>query len=183
MDKQMDEYDGEIGDDFSMNVAKAWEAEFFRTETPKTYKTALRTSIVLGKRGGAFLPLKNLVAAGLGGKQGDGRQFVSWIHETDFARVVDFIIQNGMTGVVNVVAPEPVRNAVFMKTLRKAAGMKFGLPIGKRMLECGAKIIWTETELVLKSRNVVPKKLIDNGFAFGYGDIYDAFSELLRKQS
>lgn len=182
-DKQTDEATGETGDDFSMNIAKAWEAEFFGTETPKTLKTALRTSIVLGKNGGAFLPLKNLATFGFGGKQGNGRQFVSWIHERDFARAVAFVIDRKMTGVVNVVGPQPVRNAAFMAALRKAVGAPAGIPIGRRLLEFGAKIIGTETELVLKSRNVVPKRLRDEGFRFEFGELQSAFNELTdRKQ-
>lgn len=167
-DKQMDESTGEIGSDFSMDVAKAWEAEFFGVETPKTLKTALRTSIVLGKKGGAFPALRNLARFGFGGRQGNGRQFISWIHETDFAHAVDFCIRGEITGAVNIVSPEPVRNALFMKTLRRVLGVRTGIPIGNRLLEFGAKIIGTETELVLKSRNVVPKRLIENGFRFQF---------------
>lgn len=175
-----DELTGEIGDDFSMNVAKKWEKEFFGTETPKTLKTALRTAIVLGRKGGAFVPLKNLVRFGLGGKQGTGRQFVSWIHEQDFAAAVDFIIQKQIIGVVNIVAPKPARNADFMKALRRAMHVPAGIPIGKKLLEFGAKIIGTETELVLKSRNVIPKTLLDNGFKFQFGSIEKAFENLTR---
>ena len=93
LDKEMDEVDGEIGNDFSINVALSWEKAFFKTETPNTLKTALRTSIVLGKNGGALIPLKNLAKIGFGGKQGNGDQFLSWIHEEDFAHAVDFIIE------------------------------------------------------------------------------------------
>lgn len=175
-----DETTGTIGDDFSMNVAKTWEREFFGTETPKTLKTALRTSIVLGKKGGAFVPLKNLVKLGLGGKQGNGRQFVSWIHEQDFAAAVDFIIKKQMAGAVNVVAPKPVRNIDFMKALRRAMHIPAGIPIGKKLLAFGAKIIGTETELVLKSRNVVPKILLENGFRFQFGSIEKALENLTR---
>ncbi|MES2484792.1 MAG: TIGR01777 family oxidoreductase, partial [Bacteroidota bacterium] len=117
LDKQMDEVHGEIGHDFSMNVAKIWERTFFAAATPHTKKIALRTSIVLGKHGGAFVPLKRLAQLGLGGRQGKGSQFVSWIHETDFARAVEFILSNQMEGVVNVVSPTPVRNVHFMKAL------------------------------------------------------------------
>ncbi|NUY80763.1 TIGR01777 family protein [Flavobacterium sp. MAH-1] len=180
LDKRMDETYGEIGDDFSMNIAKAWEAEFFSVETPKTLKTALRTSIVLGKKGGAFPPLKNLTLSGFGGKQGNGRQFVSWIHEKDFARAVAFCIEKKLTDVVNIVSPEPIRNALFMCTLRKAMGIPAGIPIGKRLLEFGAKIIGTETELVLKSRNVIPKRLQENGFRFVYGTLEKALHNLTR---
>lgn len=178
LDQQMDEVDGEIGSDFSMDVAKAWEAEFFSVETPKTLKTALRTSIVLGKKGGAFLPLKNLTRFGFGGKQGSGRQFVSWIHEKDFARALEFCIEKKLVGCVNVVSPEPIRNALFMRTLRKVLGVPTGFPISKTMLEFGAKIIGTETELVLKSRNVIPKRLNQDGFKFVYGTLEKALYNL-----
>ncbi|MCW4470682.1 TIGR01777 family oxidoreductase [Flavobacterium sp. MFBS3-15] len=181
VDKQMDEETGEIGHDFSMNVAKVWEKAFFRNETPGTLKTALRTSIVLGRNGGAFVPLKKLAQFGLGGRQGSGRQFVSWIHEKDFARAVEFIIERRMEGPINVVSPTPVRNAAFMKTLRKAVGMPVGIPIGTSLLKLGAMLIGTETELVLKSRNVIPKRLTDAGFTFGYGDLGTALGNLLNK--
>ncbi|WP_345158198.1 TIGR01777 family oxidoreductase [Flavobacterium ginsengisoli] len=180
LDKQMDEVDGEIGNDFSINVALSWEKAFFKTETPKTLKTALRTSIVLGKNGGAFVPLKTLAKIGFGGKQGNGNQFVSWIHEEDFANAVDFIIEKEMTGVINVVSPTPIRNVDFMEKLRKAVGFPFGIPLSKFFLEIGSFIIRTETELVLKSRNVIPKRLWENGFQFKFGDIDEAFKNLLR---
>ncbi|MDQ6471959.1 TIGR01777 family oxidoreductase [Flavobacterium sp. LHD-80] len=179
LDKQMDESDGEIGNDFSINVALSWEKAFFKIETPKTMKTALRTSIVLGKNGGAFIPLKTLAKIGFGGKQGKGNQFVSWIHEEDFASAVDFIIQKEMTGVINIVSPEPIRNADFMQKLRKVVGFPFGIPISKFFLEIGSFFIRTETELVLKSRNVIPKRLLENGFQFKFGDIDEALQDLI----
>lgn len=178
IDKQMDEVTGEIGFDFSMNVARMWEKAFFQTETPQTKKTALRTSIVLGKNGGAYVPLKKLAYLGFGGRQGSGNQFVSWIHEKDFARAVAFIIDKEMEGVVNVVSPEPIRNRNFMKALRDSKNIPIGIPIGTLLLKLGAKIIGTETELVLKSRNVIPKRLQENGFKFIYGDIEKAMGKL-----
>lgn len=180
LDKQMDEVDGEIGNDFSINVALSWEKAFFKTETPKTSKTALRTSIVLGKNGGAFIPLKTLAKIGFGGKQGKGNQFISWIHEEDFANAIDFIIQKEITGVINIVSPEPIRNIDFMQQLRKAIGFPFGIPMNQFFLEIGSFFIRTETELVLKSRNVVPKRLLENGFQFKFGNIDNAFKNLLR---
>lgn len=179
-DKQMDEYTGEIGNDFSMNVAQSWEKAFFKTETPNTKKTALRTSIVLGKNGGAFLPLKNLTQMGFGGKQGNGKQFVSWIHEDDFAKALEFVFEKEITGVINIVSPTPIQNKDFMKALRKELKIPFGTPVGKRLLEFGAKIIGTEAELVLKSRNVIPKRLQENGFIFNYTSIENAFKNLLQ---
>jgi uncharacterized protein (TIGR01777 family) len=181
LDKQMDEVDGEIGNDFSINVALSWEKAFFKTETPNTLKTALRTSIVLGKNGGAFIPLKTLAKTGFGGKQGKGNQFVSWIHEEDFANAIEFVIQKEIVGIVNVVSPEPIRNADFMQKLRKAVGFPFGIPLNTFLLEIGSFIIRTQPELVLKSRNVIPKRLLDNGFNFKFGDIDEAFEDLLRK--
>jgi len=181
LDKQMDEVDGEIGNDFSINVALSWEKAFFKTETPNTLKTALRTSIVLGENGGAFIPLKTLAKTGFGGKQGKGNQFVSWIHEEDFANAIEFVIQREIVGIVNVVSPEPIRNADFMQKLRKAVGFPFGIPLNTFLLEIGSFIIRTQPELVLKSRNVIPKRLLDNEFKFKFGDIDEAFKDLLRK--
>ena len=178
-DKEMDEYTGEIGNDFSMNVAKSWEKTFYEVETPNTLKTAIRTSIVLGKKGGAFIPLKKLTQFGLGGKNGNGQQYISWIHEKDFARAVEFIIEKELSGSINVVSPKPIRNETFMKKLQKAIGIPFGLAISKSLLEIGAKFIKTETELVLKSRNVIPKRLTEKGFEFEYADIDKTFKNLL----
>lgn len=176
---QMDENNGEIGSDFSMNVAKMWEHIFFSANTPSTYKTALRTSIVLGNGGGAFPMVKRLAKVGLGGKQGNGRQFISWIHELDFARAVDFIITEKLTGPVNVTAPNPIKNTDFMATLRKTIHMPFGLPQQEWLLKIGAKVIGTETELVLKSRNVIPVRLLKSGFEFKYNNAEDAIRNLI----
>jgi len=181
LDKQMDEINGEIGNDFSMNIAQSWEKAFFKTETPNTIKTALRTSIVIGKNGGAFIPLKTLAKIGLGGKQGKGNQFISWIHQNDFANAIDFIIQKEITGVVNIVSPQPISNSDFMKKLRKSLGFPFGIPINSFLLKIGSFIIRTETELVLKSRNVIPKRLLENGFKFEFENIDIAFQNLLNK--
>ncbi|ABQ03479.1 TIGR01777 family oxidoreductase [Flavobacterium johnsoniae] len=179
LDKKMDEDDGEIGNDFSINVALSWEKAFFKTETPKTLKTALRTSIVLGKNGGALIPLKTLAKIGFGGKQGKGIQFVSWIHEDDFANAIDFIIEKEMTGVINIVSPKPIRNVDFMQKLRKAVGFPFGISMNNFFLEIGSFIIRTETELVLKSRNVVPKRLLENEFQFKFDTLEKALQNLI----
>lgn len=178
-DKQMTEANGEIGNDFSMNIAKNWEQTFFEVPTKSTLKTALRTSIVLGKKGGAFIPLKRLAQFGLGGKQASGNQFVSWIHEQDFARAIEFIINENMTGVVNVVAPKPIQNKDFMKQLRKAIGMPIGIPTPQFLLKIGAKIIGTEPELVLKSRNIIPERLVQKGFRFEFGTLEKTLQDLI----
>jgi len=181
LDKQMDEVDGEIGNDFSINVALSWEKSFFKTETPNTLKTALRTSIVLGKNGGAFIPLKTLAKLGFGGKQGKGNQYISWIHQYDFANAVDFILQKEITGVINIVSPKPIPNSDFMLKLRKSVGCPFGIPMSVYLLEIGSFFIRTQTELVLKSRNVIPKRLQENGFKFKFENIDNAFKNLLKK--
>lgn len=178
--KKMTEENGDIGNDFSMTVAKKWEEEFFKTKTPNTKKTALRTSIVLGKNGGAFIPLKRLTQFVFGGKQGNGNQFISWIHELDFARAIDFIIHKELEGKINIVSPQPIKNKEFMKKLQKAIKIPFGIPTPKPILKLGAKIIGTESELVLKSRNVIPEILMQNGFQFEYPNIENTFKNLLK---
>ena len=176
--RQMTEQAGEKGFDFSMKVARAWEKVFFKTETPHTLKTALRTSIVLGKSGGAYPMLRKLAKIGMGGKQGNGRQFVSWIHEEDFARAVEFIINRQLEGVINVVSRTPVRNKNFMAAIAKCLKTPFAIPINKLFLELGAKIIGTETELILKSRNVIPERLNQAGFSFKYKTVEEALYSL-----
>ncbi|WP_025666412.1 TIGR01777 family oxidoreductase [Aquimarina megaterium] len=182
LDKEMNEIDGEIGTGFSVDVATSWEKTFFNQQTTKTRKIALRTSIVLGEKGGALPSILNLTKIGLGGKQGNGNQKLSWIHEIDFARSIEFIIKNpSIEGVINIVSPKPVTNSAFMKTLRKVMRIPFGVPISKPILQLGARIINTETELVLKSRNVIPSKLMNNGFQFLYPELKPALIHLSRK--
>jgi len=163
-----------------MNVAQSWEKAFFKTETTKTLKTALRTSIVLGKKGGAFIPLKTLAKIGFGGKQGNGNQFISWIHEEDFARAIEFVIQKEIVGAINIVSPQPITNSNFMNKLRKSVGVPFGIPMNTFLLKIGSYIIRTETELVLKSRNVIPKRLQENGFKYEYETLEKAFKSLTK---
>uniref|UniRef100_UPI00404B7738 TIGR01777 family oxidoreductase n=1 Tax=Gelidibacter sp. TaxID=2018083 RepID=UPI00404B7738 len=182
--KKMDEETGEIGNDFSMNIAKSWEKTFYEITNPKTRKIAIRTAIVLGKNGGAFIPLKKLTQFGLGGKQASGIQKVSWIHENDFARAVEFIIENDdLSESINLSAPEPTDNQSLMKSLRQALNVPIGINHPKWLLEFGAKLIGTETELVLKSRNVAPKRLLDKGFTFEFENIDTAVSHLLIPKS
>lgn len=176
-----DEETGIIGDDFSMNIAKSWEAAFYSITNPKTRKIALRTAIVMGKKGGALIPLKKLTNFGLGGKQASGNQKVSWIHETDYASAVEFLIENPqLKGNFNLSVPSPTDNKTLMATLRKTLNIPFGISHPKWLLKIGAKLIGTETELVLKSRNVIPKRLMDNGFKFKYETMENALNNLLK---
>lgn len=178
-DKLMTETNGEIGNDFSMTVCKKWEETFNSFEPLPTRRIALRTSIVLGWDGAALPALRNLVKFGLGGQQGDGKQFCSWIHIEDFCRAVEWLIRNDTAlGPYNVTAPKPLSNRQFMETLRQKLHMPFGLPSPKWLLELGAFVIRTETELVLKSRKVYPKRLLDEGFIFLHEDLDHALEAL-----
>lgn len=174
------EENGIIGDDFSMNICKSWESEFFKSKTEDVRKVALRTSIVLGNNGGAFPKLKMLTKIGLGGKQGRGNQKISWIHIDDFCRAVEFVITNeNLKGGINITAPNPLSNNDFMRNLRKVMKPPFGLNAAVWQLEIASAVMGTETELLLKSRNVYPEKLIKNGFSFSYPDVEKAFKNLI----
>ena len=185
-DRQMDEATGDIENglpahQFSVEVCKAWEQSFWMADVPDTVrKVVLRMAIVLGREGGVLPVLKRLIRLGLGGTMGRGDQFMSWLHERDLARMVDFVIENDTTdGTYNGSAPNPVRNRDFMALLRQALGVRIGLPAAEWMLTIGAVFLRTETELVLKSRNVVPKKLLDEGFQFDFSQAEDAIHDLL----
>lgn len=168
-DEPQDEYTGEIGYGFSIDVCKAWEESFFETVIKGTRKVALRMGIVLGRSDGAFPRLFNLVKFGLGGKQGNGKQIVNWIHEQDAIRSIEFILNHDqMEGIVNCTSPNAVDNNTLMTNIRKAYGIPFGLPTPAWLLSIGALIIGTETELILKSRWVQPAALMDAGFKFQY---------------
>ncbi|OJV52941.1 MAG: TIGR01777 family protein [Bacteroidetes bacterium 43-16] len=177
--RQMDEYNGTIGDDFSMNVCKQWEATFFEEKLPGLRKVALRTSIVLGNEGGAYPKLKALTKAYMGGSQGDGRQMMSWIHIHDFCRAVAHIIRDQeIDGAVNVTAPYPISNKDFMQAMRHKYRRSFGLSQNRLLLELGAIFLRTEAELLLKSRNVFPEKLSLQGFSFDYPKLELALQNL-----
>lgn len=173
------EENGVIGDDFSMNIAKSWEQEFFSTQPDGVRKVALRTSIVLGNDGGALPKMKIITKLGMGGKQGRGNQFVSWIHITDFCSALDFVIHGELSGPVNITAPQPLRNKVFTTQLRISMNIPFGISQPTWLLELGAAIIGTETELLLKSRNVYPQRLVDAGFTFNYPTVERCLADLI----
>ena len=179
-DRPQDEETGEIGYGFSIDVCRQWEQTFFETSTPNTRKIALRMGIVLGSRDGAFPRLLNLVKFGLGGRQGDGQQYVSWVHEQDAAKCTEWLMQHKeLEGVINCTAPEAVKNAEFMKLIRNAYGVPFGLPSPAWLLELGAVVIGTETELILKSRWVAPKLLVDSGYSFIFPKAAHAIKDII----
>ncbi|WP_124979497.1 TIGR01777 family oxidoreductase [Nonlabens xiamenensis] len=177
------ESNGIIGDDFSMNVAKSWENEFFSKSWKETRKVALRTSIVLGNTGGAFPKLKSIVRCGLGGQQGNGRQMLSWIHLVDFCKGVDHLISGTLEGPVNLTALEPVTNKEFMQALRSQMGIGIGIPQPKWLIELGCVLMRTESELVLKSRNVYPERLLKDGFKFEHPKLEGALKVLVYPSS
>lgn len=172
----------DIGSDFSMTVCKKWEAVVNNSKAPAR-KILFRTAIVLGNGGGALQPLKRLVRAGLGGKQGNGKQYVSWIHVLDFCTAVDFLIANAqLEGTFNVCAPQPVSNDTLMSTLRHAMRAPFGIPLPTPLLTLGARVIRTEPELILKSRKVYPQRLADNKFVFEFPDLKSALVDLCQHE-
>jgi uncharacterized protein len=178
-DRPMTENEGDIGSGFSVDVATAWEDAFYQTETPKTRKVALRTAIVLGKNGGAFQHFRMWTKMGFGGPRGNGKQMVSFVHVEDLARAIDYIWENKeLMGVYNVASPKPITNKIFMKTFREVCKRKVGIPLQKWMLEIGAFFIGTETELLLKSRWVLPDRLEKHGFQFQFGDLSRAIQNL-----
>ena len=179
-DRPMDEKTGEIGSDFSVQVAKAWEKIFFESKIPESIRrVALRISIVLGPHGGAFPAYHNLVKFYLGGPQGSGKQMISWIHVEDVARAIEFIFEHPeISGPFNITSPDPVQNREFMKILREHYRKSFGLPAYEWMIKIGAFFLGTEAELLLKSRWTLPRKLLDAGFEFQYDRLKDALKDL-----
>ena len=165
---------------FSIDVAQAWERELEAADTPRTRKVAMRSAMIMSPdRGGVFDVLLGLVRRGLGGKAGDGRQYVSWIHYEDFTRAVSWLIDHDdLAGPVNIAAPNPIPQADLMRALREAWGIRIGLPATRWMLEVGAVFLRTETELILKSRRVVPGRLVDAGFEFHFPEWPEAARDL-----
>ena len=170
----------EVRDAFSVDVIHAWENAFHQAITPLTRKVALRTTMVLGHgRNSVFPVLCRLARLGLGGRMGSGKQFVSWLHVEDFCRAVEWLITHeNLSGPVNLAAPHPLPNAAMMHLFRKLVGAPFGLPATKWMLEIGAFFLRTETELILKSRRVIPGKLLADGFKFRFPSMPEALQNL-----
>jgi uncharacterized protein len=196
LDEAMDET-GEIGGNepiskrrrapekwnWTVQLVKDWESAFFGTATPCTRKIALRTALVFSPApGSVFAVLSHLVRAGLGGTQGNGRQMVSWMHESDYARALEFLIDHAeIDGPVNLCAPDPLPNREFMAELREAWDVPNGLPAPAALLAIGMFLLRTEPELVLKSRYVFPGRLLDAGFQFQFPTWPEAAADLVRQ--
>jgi uncharacterized protein (TIGR01777 family) len=192
LDRPMDEDTGEIGGNeqncpsswrFSIDVATNWEEAFFSTVTARTRKIALRSAMTMSPDpGGIFAELLRLVRLGLGGTAGSGAQFVSWIHEADFIRSIEYLMTHEeIKGPVNLAAPSPLPNREFMRALRQAWGTRVGLPAPRPVLELGALFLRTETELILKSRRVVPGRLLREGFEFQFSTWPEAARNLVER--
>ena len=168
---------------FSIDVAQSWERALDEAVTPHTRKVKLRSAMTMSAdHGGIFDVLLRLVRCGLGGRAGNGRQYVSWIHGADFVHAIYWLIDHDdIDGAVNLTAPNPLPNADFMRALRVAWGMPVGLPAANWMLEMGARILRTETELILKSRRVVPGRLLERGFSFQFPTWPEAARELCQQ--
>jgi len=191
-DRPMDEATGELGGAepnapdtwrFSIDVAKSWEEAFFQSVTPLTRKIALRSAIVIApSHSGTFDILLDLVRRGLGGASGTGKQFVSWIHDKDFIRAIEFLIKREqIDGIVNISSPNPLPNREFMQALCEAWGARLAIPATAWLLEVAAVFMHTETELVLKSRRVIPTRLLEAGFEFQFPTWPEAAVDLVRR--
>jgi uncharacterized protein (TIGR01777 family) len=188
-DRPMDEATGEIGGKeggsmatwkFSIDVATAWERAFFETRTPGVRKVAMRSALTAIPGVSWLGKLTRLARLGLGGAAGAGNQFVSWIHETDFIRAVEFLIEHEeIDGCVNLASPNPLPNAEFQRAMRDALGVRFGPRLPESLLRFGAMMIGSEAELILKSRRVVPRRLLEAGFEFRFPTWPEAARELL----
>ena len=170
----------EAKDAFSIEVIERWERALNEAATPATRKVPLRITMVLGNAHNSVFPvLRRLTRLGLGGRMGSGRQFVSWIHQLDFCRALEWIIAHDeLAGPVNLAAPHPLSNAGMMRLFREISDMPFGLPATEWMLEVGAFFLRTETELILKSRRVVPGRLLASGFQFQFPELREALRNL-----
>jgi len=191
-DAANDEINGIIGGEeqdapdtwrFSIDVARSWEQATDEAQTPQTRKVKMRSAIILSPdRGGIFDTLLTLVRRGLGGSAAGGRQYVSWVHEQDFIDALYWLMSHDeMEGVVNIAAPNPLPQSEFMRVLREAWGIRLGLPASVLMLEAGALFLRTETELILKSRRVISRRLPESGFTFQFPTWIDAARDLCQK--
>lgn len=181
LDYPMTERETLMGSDFMADVVKQWEKVFVAFRLPTTRKVVLRTSVVLGKNGGALLPLTWLSRLWLGGKQGEGTQMFSWIHIDDYFQIIRFINENiNVKGIINCTSPEPLTNKDFMCAIRKTLRVPVGIGASAFAIQLGAKLIGTEPELILNSSYVIPERLIESGYKFAFPNVDEALNDLLK---
>ena len=170
-----------LGSGFSPGVCKQWEQAFNRIQTPLTRKVVLRIGMVLQQGKGVLKPFVNLAKFGLGGKIGSGSQYITWIHEQDFIQLIEWVIKNDeISGVLHASSPRPVTNSEFMRSIRQANKVPFGLPSPPLLTKIGATLIGTEAELVLSGRRVVSNILEEKRFSFRYPEIQNALNQLIQ---
>ncbi|MFE5334272.1 epimerase [Isoptericola sp. NPDC056573] len=207
-DRPQTESDGELGTGFSVDVARSWERELFAGDLPGTRRVALRMAIVLG--GPASDLLARIARLGVGGPQHDGwwfqhrryrgigdeptggpvpihrsggRQRFSWIHVDDVLAAIRFLdAHDELTGPVNLSAPHPSDNRTLMAELRRAVGMPVGIPTPRWLLEPALWALRNESELVLKSRWVLPETLSAAGFDFLWPDMGPAIDDAVGRR-
>jgi len=171
----------QLANDFLADVVKEWEKKFFSFQLSQTRQLALRTSVVLSSNGGAFVPLSLLTKFGLGGKQGSGNQKFSWIHIEDYYRLILFLMNNPLKGIINCTSPHPISNSELMLAFRKCYGVKFGLPAPAFAIKIGAAIIGTESSLLSNSSWLYPQSLLNSNFEFKFPFIENAITDLMYK--
>jgi uncharacterized protein (TIGR01777 family) len=168
--------------DFSVEIAKRWEAELFGASTPGTRRVAMRSAMTMSSEpGSVFTVFVRLARLGLFGRMGSGRQFVSWVHGDDFMRAVEFLLEGDLEGPVNIASPNPLPMEDFARAVRQALGVRIALPATAWMLKIGTRVVGSDDELVLKSRRVVPKRLTDAGFRFDFLDWPHAAKDLVER--
>ncbi|MFO0906354.1 MAG: DUF1731 domain-containing protein [Pirellulales bacterium] len=166
-------------------VGRAWEEALRASALPNQRTVVLRTSFVIGRDrgagGGAMSKLGWLARLGLGGRVGSGTQGMSWIHELDMNRLFTrALTDESMHGVYVASSPNPVSQAEFMRTLRRAVGMPIGLPAFEWMVRIGAPLLLrTDPELALYGRYVRSRRLADADFEFQFPELADAISDVL----
>lgn len=180
-ERDLDE-NGALGEGFSVEVCKAWEAALFENDLPQTRRVALRIALIFGRTAPVFNVFARLAKLGLLGPQGDGGQYVSWIHERDCLRAILFLLECELSGPVNVCAPSPLPNREFTRELRRVFKMPIGLPAPTIAMKIGAVFLQTETELALKSRRAVPKRLLESGFSFDFAKWSDAARDIVSQE-
>lgn len=169
-------------DFFLAVMAQKWEEAFFHFHLPQTRQIAFRTAIVLGKDGGVLQPYIRLTKFGLGGRQGDGKQKFSWVHIEDYYQMLRFVAaQQQISGPVNICSPEVVTNQVLMGTLRKVMRMPLGLPAPAFLIKAGTTVMGIESDLVLKSLWVLPKRLTEADYPFRYQHLQEALEDIIRR--
>ena len=192
-DAPNDEATGILGDDepgvprawnASIAIAKAWEEALDAATTPHTRKVAMRSAMTMSiDKGSVFDVLCSLARSGLGGRLGNGKQYMSWIHEHDFSSAVQFLIEReDLRGPINLASPTPLPQSDFMRVLREVLGVRLALPAPTWLVEMGTWAMRTESELVLKSRRVIPTRLLEAGFHFKYPAWLEAARDLASRR-